>query len=367
MHSLSNYRLVALTLCARLGVLLLATVCAAYLEPFDSSGGHDAWIRWDAIHFAHVAKDGYTFEHDWAFLSGLHFLLRHIPRPLFYIMCTLMDVATTLTLHDLTLEVLGVARLADLATALSLLPSSPATFRLAPYNEPFFAFLAYSGMLYCQRKQFLPAAIFFTLAGFFRSNNILLGGFIMWSMLVVPFFCGTPLQFSAPFFVLPIFLPFIGHNAIAYMRFCSSGQDLPPAWCSNTIPSIYTYVQGAYWNVGFLNYFSPEQIPNFLISAPVIALIYAFGTAHIRRTAGPPFERHQVTPHVLHSVVFTTTLVFSAHTQIILRVASSMPVIYWAAAWLLVYHPTWGKAWVLWSVIWGCISIVLWATFLPPA
>lgn len=151
MSSLSNYRLVALTLGARLGVLLLATVSASYLKPFDSSGGNDAWIRWDAIHFAHVAQDGYTFEHDWAFLSGLHFLLRHIPRPIFYIICTLMDIATTLTLHDLTAEVLGVTKLADLATLLSLLPSSPATFRLAPYNEPFFAFLAYRGACILER------------------------------------------------------------------------------------------------------------------------------------------------------------------------------------------------------------------------
>jgi phosphatidylinositol glycan class V len=63
----------------------------------------------------------------------------------------------------------------------------------------------------------------------------------------------------------------------------------------------------------------------------------------------------------------SATLLFASHTQIVLRLAASMPIIYWAAAWLLLEHPKWGRAWVTWSVLWGAVSILLWGAFLPPA
>jgi len=61
-----------------------------------------------------------------------------------------------------------------------------------------------------------------------------------------------------------------------------------------------------------------------------------------------------------------------------------MPVTYWAGAWLVVefrgqdYSSSgnvdaekkgwrWGRWWVGWSFVWGMISLVLWAAFLPPA
>ena len=60
-------------------------------------------------------------------------------------------------------------------------------------------------------------------------------------------------------------------------------------------------------------------------------------------------------------------LLLAAHTQIALRQAPALPATHWAAAWLLVAHPRAGRAWVFWSVVWGAMSIVLWAVFLPPA
>ena len=48
------------------------------------------------------------------------------------------------------------------------------------YNYP-------SGMLCCIREQWFFASLLFALAGMFRSNGILLAGFIIWGLLVRPF------------------------------------------------------------------------------------------------------------------------------------------------------------------------------------
>ncbi len=34
-----------------------------------------------------------------------------------------------------------------------------------------------------------------------------------------------------------------------------SGGSSPPVWCSNSVPSLYGYVQKAYWDVGFLRFY----------------------------------------------------------------------------------------------------------------
>jgi phosphatidylinositol glycan class V len=45
----------------------------------------------------------------------------------------------------------------------------------------------------------------------------------------------------------------------------------------------------------------------------------------------------------------------------------SLPSTYWSAATLLIERPRWGRAYVVWAVLWGIASIILWASFLPPA
>lgn len=42
-------------------------------------------------------------------------------------------------------------------------------------------------MLHCARTQWFSASVCFALASAFRSNGILLGGFVVWGMLVQPF------------------------------------------------------------------------------------------------------------------------------------------------------------------------------------
>lgn len=169
----------------------------------------------------------------------------------------------------------------------------------------------------------------------------------------------------------------IYHQYSGYRIFCRE-TNTPASWCSNFPPSIYTYAQSQYWNVGLLRYWTPQQIPNFLLAAPVLVLLSYYSTQSVRSFTNrlfyrtqprkpSPFEPLSLAPHGIHAFVFTSILLFASHTQIILRFAASIPFTYWSAARLLVEHPRLGKWWVGWSVVWGAVSLILWSAFLPPA
>ncbi|KAJ2970795.1 hypothetical protein NUW54_g12651 [Trametes sanguinea] len=99
-----------------------------------------------------------------------------------------------------------------------------------------------------------------------------------------------------------------------------------------------------------------------------ITLAYSYRNEFPFSTYGENlFLTPAIAPHVIHGLIFCLLLLFASHTQIVLRQAASMPLTYWAAAWLLVERPKLGKWWVGWSVIWGAVSCILWAAFLPPA
>jgi len=239
-------------------------------------------------------------------------------------------------------------------------------------------------MLCCTRQQWFFASLLFALAGMFRSNGVFLAGFIIWGLLVRPSLNG---QIPHPRILLEsltltaiVFSPFIGHQYFAYLSFCSRSITEPvPQWCSRKLPFIYSYVQSKYWNVGFLRYWTISQLPNFLLAAPTLSLIFAYCFHHLRKmlpelvfsnnrsTPSRSFKSLTIDPHVIHATIFCFMLLTASHTQIVLRIAGSIPLTYWAAAWLVIEHHILGRLWVTWSVLWSLISIVLWSTFLPPA
>ncbi|KAF9562765.1 hypothetical protein CPC08DRAFT_662669 [Agrocybe pediades] len=381
-----------------LSYLALLHAATALLHLFDASPKllpyNSPLFRWDALHFTHIASAGYIYEHEWAFFPAIAFLLRAFGLQnahsviLFYALMLIVAWDTHRTLRSLSLHHLRSSKLTKLACTLSLIPTSPATLYFAPYNEPFFTYFSYRGMLFCTRREYFKAAICFALAGSFRSNGILLSGFLLWDLLIQPFLEEKSLKskslLKATAYTSVVFLPFVAHHIVAYHTFCSADKAETPAWCSQIPPSIYTHVQSKYWDNGFLRYWTLNQLPNFILAAPNITLLFAFSVHHLasrlrsgsvsffKSAAAPsktnlPFENSSITPHAIHALVMTFLLVFTSNVQIVLRLAASMPIIYWAAAWLLVEHPKAGRVWVIWSVLWGTISTILWATFLPPA
>jgi GPI mannosyltransferase 2 len=198
-------------------------------------------LRWDAFHFANIAQNGYVPEYEWAFFPGTPLVMRIAGEALRFlkgsndlvswddllqggaIVAFVCDVDSTIVLYHLTLHHLGSTHIALITSVLSLLPSSPATLRFAAYSEPFFTYLSYKGvwcllyqpwqfiqapfvtsqgMLSCARSQWLAASIYFALAATFRSNGILLSGFILWGLIIDPFLHHKRVRFRILHFVL---------------------------------------------------------------------------------------------------------------------------------------------------------------------
>lgn len=171
-------RLLALSVAANLLTLVL-TVLSSKFPLFDASPHvllpppphfslrhtlASVVLRWDAFHFAHIAKDGYVYEHEWAFLPGVTRVWRGLVdlRPVFgrpprtlgwedilsnALHDSILSVFSVHALYDLTMLQFRSSPIALLASLLSLLPSSPATLRIAGYTETFFTLISYHGTL----------------------------------------------------------------------------------------------------------------------------------------------------------------------------------------------------------------------------
>jgi|ERR1700722_3726937 len=167
MNSDHTQHLLVLTILSRLlfSVLLISS---SSFTLFDSSPNiitNSIWssplLRWDVFHFAHIAENGYVYEHEWAFFPGTPLIMRFTaevvrfvngsPGPLNWDHLLLggalaaVGCDTTRTLYHLSLHHLGSPSLALMASLLSLIPHSPVTLRFAPYAEPFFTYLSYKG------------------------------------------------------------------------------------------------------------------------------------------------------------------------------------------------------------------------------
>lgn len=156
-------QLLIFTLASHVLILLLLFLCS-YLPLFDSSPwavldkpttswATSSLLRWDVFHLRLVA-DERMYEHQWAFFPGaptfIEFLGRIAPSDnwsTFLHVGVLLAIScdSTLALYDLSLHHLKSSSLSFLSTTLSLLPSSPATLRYAPYAEPFFTWASYRG------------------------------------------------------------------------------------------------------------------------------------------------------------------------------------------------------------------------------
>jgi len=416
-----------LTVLSRLLAAALLYLSSSYLTLFDSSprtvlapsaypSFASSLLRWDAFHFTTIAKDGYSYEPHWAFYPGVPLLLRgagHLPAAFLNdatsalswlaLLHTAIAIPTTRAIYHLTMTHFQSPSFALLTALLSLLPASPATLYFAPYAEPIFTFLSYQGacacfydsprfspplwgllhtlgMLACARAHYHRASLYFAAAAAFRSNGVLLALYVPWSLLIDPLLLSSTLPrpsvvFRACLHALLPLLPSFFHQLNAYRTFCLAPATTPtspsrPPWCNNFIPSIYTHVQRTYWHVGFLSYWTPAQLPNIALALPLLLPLLFYSVSHISLLLNGKLgglRPAKTTAHAVHGTIFGVTLLTNAHTQIALRLLPALPSTYWSVATLLIDRPRWGKAYVVWAVLWGAASIILWATFLPPA
>ncbi|KAJ6785693.1 hypothetical protein PWT90_00986 [Aphanocladium album] len=369
--------------------------------------------RWDAIYFAHGARVGYVYEQEWAFSPTLALFLRllaarartllalpphaadHLEAFAGVALAHASHYVAVLALYRLTLLLSGRnARLALLAAFLSIV--SPAgVFLSAPYAEAPFSALSF-------------VAFWILAAGYgaergspSRSAAVVVAGAVLGLATAVRsnglasglLFAVEAVQAGRDFVQAPGVKPVVAAAAagaggvlvalgsvipqyVAYMIYCDGPDGALRPWCAKMVPSIYSYVQEKYWNVGFLRYWTPNQIPLFILAAPVLTLLIVSGWQTLRRPVGasgmasPVADRRVLVQTLAASQGVVALLALTSyHVQVISRLASGYAVWYWWIAACLMDKKSVGigKATVTFMMMYAGIQAVLFSAFLPPA
>ncbi|KAM0451460.1 hypothetical protein ACHAO4_006135 [Trichoderma viride] len=369
--------------------------------------------RWDALYFMQAAHEGYTYEQQWAFGAALPVAVDGILRPLrglhlvgdgalepvvAIIFTTLAHLAAVLALHRLTLVLFSNKRLAYVAAVLHVL--SPAgLFLSAPYTESPFACLSFAGNLlfamglrpstatWKRMLAFLSAGVSFGLSTAFRSNGLVSGLLFAVQAIqsLLDFFRHPSVSRLTLLASLIIGGLFIAAGSavpqtVAWYRYCKVGSiDAEPRpWCQRLVPSIFTFVQAHYWNNGFLKYWTPNQLPLFLLASPMLAILlksgldFSLNLAHgLGRTIPVPSETYRtfvITLAVIQTLIATLAIT-NFHVQIISRLSSGYPIWYWWIASSLSSDKSQKLASrvVVFMIMYASIQGGLFASFLPPA
>lgn len=253
-------------------------------------------------------------------------------------------------------------------TAACLHVFSPAgLFLSSPFGESTFAFLSFTGMLCyvlakkakashdasattCEVIWTIIAGLCFGASATIRGNGLLSGIPFAWDALETIMhpskifkdsraFCSFAATLVGGIFVG---LGFAVPQAVAYLEYCTNGKTRP--WCTRLPPSIYSWVQDHYWQVGFLRYWTLNNLPLFLLAGPMLSITLATGYIALRNPiplaamcCSQKQSEHkletQVFKHIiprfaLPQIVLAVMAATSFHVQIINRISSGYPIWY---------------------------------------
>ncbi|KAI9770447.1 MAG: ER membrane glycoprotein subunit of the GPI transamidase complex-like protein [Geoglossum simile] len=408
-----------------------------------TNGGHRVWlsrgaphgleklVRWDAIYFAKISERGYLYEQEWAFGWGFTRLIALSTKvggkgntSLSAEINTGIAIAhiahlfSVIVLYRLTELMFGGRRgrkLAFIASVLHII--TPAgVFLSAPYAESLFSLLNFSGhLIYATGSTpsrggrswgndllLVLSGAAFGLATTMRSNGLLNGIIYLFdvaSELRSLSRNGIGIANARKIVALGVAGVLVGLGTvipqwIAYLEYCSGTESDRP-WCRHTIPSVYTWVQDHYWNVGFMRYWTFSNLPLFALAGPMLSIlglsaIWALRRPNIRPAArtkrvaspapgaagGESFTRTQLQKFAMPQLVLTILALTTYHVQIITRISSGYVVWYWWLAFLISEEPqivVFGRKWnlakpiVRWMVVYAILQSGLFASFLPPA
>ncbi|KAI1491496.1 GPI mannosyltransferase 2 [Biscogniauxia mediterranea] len=366
--------------------------------------------RWDAIYFVQASRRGYLYEQEWAFGSGLPTVISFFTKvlesfgvksegslePLVgIVVANASHLLSVLVLYQLGLVVWKSPRMSCTAALLHVL--SPAgVFLSAPYSESTFSLLSFMGYLFFCKAilsekraiahdvSLVASGLWFGFAATFRSNGILNGipfaVELFRELSVAPTFTSIRRRLALIVAGSTVAVGFVLPQIVAYQTFCSgSSAATARPWCTSSLPSIYSFVQEHYWNVGFLRYWTPGNIPLFLLATPMLYILMKSGLEVFRRPSSLAIEKGNpdATPNrvaVLRSMaasqlILTALAITNYHIQIITRISSGYPVWYWWLAGLLGNHSTarLGGNIVVFMIMYAGIQGALFASFLPPA
>ncbi|THY73651.1 mannosyltransferase [Aureobasidium pullulans] len=341
-------------------------------------------VRWDALYFISVAQRGYLFEQEWAWGWGYTRLLSLISKvipgatlsPLYaqayagVIMSHVAHLSSVIILYGLVhhlpiMDKKQRRKVAFVAASLHIF-STAGLFLSAPYSESLFSMLNFLGVLlharipwemplekygpFCLLSLLLSGACF-GLATTVRSNG-LFSGLIYFHHVYMLFHSRINLRTIVTIVVIGISAAMILSGMLfpqymAYQEFCvgpSAASKLRP-WCTRTLPSIYSWVQEHYWNVGFLRYWTVSNIPLFLLALPMLFVLISTGlTAPSLWFEQSGLDRKKDYDHTmvyisclaLPQILLALLALTTFHVQIVNRIATGYPIWYIVLAAVMV-------------------------------
>ncbi|KAM3161149.1 GPI mannosyltransferase 2 [Lachancea thermotolerans] len=398
------------------------TSTSLLLERFSHQSQTQSWLNtrfwnkllsWDAAYFLKcVIVGGPEFEHERAFsqlwcqivrlFCGDNFELYHVIRTAVALE-NCIHLTSAILLYWLTAKVFKTntlklhqrSRLA-LKAAMLFIASSGTGFFLGLYSEPLSTLLSFTGLIAREyavsydvygnlRSSLLRwplysiiSTVCFTAAAANRPNCILLGLVYINDLVSLlktrRILQATFMPLLSGACMLSFF--FLQHHILPYQEFCPERGE----WCHKTVfglpvtyQSLYSFIQSHYWNVGFLRYWTLNNIPNFLIALPNFVVMW-FSTVYF----SIQYPCSNLKPLILLTKVFLIVLLLFAHVQIINRISSFIPLHLWYIADRLNKSAVTSKEdtkgddklvkfYILWLIFWIPAQTALFASFLPPA
>lgn len=341
-----------------------------------------SWIRWDAIYFVDMAVNGSLFEQEWAFSSLWPKIISFLAfRSKDVVLLGIVSCFASIFFHAIACYALYLLTKSIFSnqkmtayTVIFYCFSPSGIYMSVGYTESLFAAFSFLGLLLFIKKQQYPAAFLWSLATLIRSNGI------FWCIFFGMPAIGT-LKISLERLQLTfmqvsqlvgygtkcliILVPFFYNQYLGFKLFCPG-----VAWCNKSLPLIYPAVQEKYWNVGFLRYWTLNNIPNFLFALlsiiPILfALFYSISgsTLHSFRS---------IKSHLVLSALYLYIGCFHMHTQVLNRMSSALPLLYWSMAHATLYAKSrnlkaFGHCILFVWIVYTVIQAGLYGSFLPPA
>lgn len=129
--------------------------------------------------------------------------------------------------------------------------------------------------------------------------------------------------------------------------------------------SYYGYIQSKYWDVGFLKYYVIKQLPNFLLTIPMLVVL-SWLNAEWKRVLSESSNKkmYQELKHLLFHLAFHVIIIYLlANVQILSRVLlSSCPFVFVAMSILMEDNE---MVMLFYLIIFNCLGIILHANFYP--
>ncbi|KAJ2296853.1 ER membrane glycoprotein subunit of the GPI transamidase complex-like protein [Coemansia sp. RSA 2706] len=375
-------------------------------------------LRWDSFYFVHIAGSGYTYEQEHAFFPLLPAMMRLLASTALApvalvageqvalavagaVVSNVCFVLAATTLYALGCRTLHNERLAYTAALLFVWAPSN-MFMSSAQTESLFAWLAFTALLCIARRRYFAASLWLCASGLCRSNGVVYSGFLVWDLVVRREAWDRNQRRIGPMALQALraavlvaisALGFVAFQVYGYRQGCL--QALHPAhgprpYCRGLPATMYGFVQAEYWNVGFLRYYTLQQVPNFLLAAPMVALsvagVYTYA-AHDpvrlatlgwrrQRCAAPQAGRRPLAaaflgdgllPHITVWAALLAVAMTTMHVQVVTRFFSSVPAVFWYAAHAAAHGRR--AAWAVagYFAAFGLAGVVLFSSFFPPA